>query len=40
MALAAALKADLCEIYTDVEGIYTTDPRVVPIGQANSSSRR
>ena len=30
MALAAALKADLCEIYTDVEGVYTTDPRVVP----------
>jgi aspartate kinase len=29
IALAAALKADLCEIYTDVEGIYTTDPRVV-----------
>jgi len=30
IALAAALKADLCEIYTDVEGVYTTDPRVVP----------
>lgn len=29
VALAAALKADLCEIYTDVEGVYTTDPRVV-----------
>ena len=29
VALAAALKANLCEIYTDVEGIYTTDPRVV-----------
>src|SRR5882724_4568960 len=29
IALAAALKADLCEIYTDVEGVYTTDPRVV-----------
>jgi len=29
IALAAALKANLCEIYTDVEGIYTTDPRVV-----------
>ena len=28
VAVAAALKADLCEIYTDVEGIYTTDPRV------------
>jgi len=30
IALAAALKADHCEIYTDVEGVYTTDPRVVP----------
>src|SRR5205823_14247508 len=30
IAMAAALKADLCEIYTDVEGVYTTDPRVVP----------
>lgn len=30
IALAAALKADVCEIYTDVEGVYTTDPRVVP----------
>lgn len=30
IALAAALKADLCEIYTDVEGVFTTDPRVVP----------
>ncbi|GAX91098.1 aspartate kinase [Effusibacillus lacus] len=29
VALAAALKADLCEIYTDVEGVYSTDPRVV-----------
>ncbi len=29
VALAAALNADLCEIYTDVEGIYTADPRVV-----------
>jgi len=28
VALAAALKADLCEIYTDVEGIYTTDPNI------------
>ena len=28
-ALAAALKADLCQIYTDVDGVYTTDPRVV-----------
>ncbi len=30
VALAAAIKADLCEIYTDVDGVYTTDPRVVP----------
>ena len=30
VALAAALGADRCEIYTDVEGIYTADPRVVP----------
>ncbi len=30
VAIAAALKADLCEIYTDVDGVYTTDPRVVP----------
>lgn len=30
IALAAALRADRCEIYTDVEGVYTTDPRVVP----------
>jgi len=30
VALAAVLKADVCEIYTDVDGIYTTDPRVVP----------
>ncbi|MFQ5580024.1 MAG: aspartate kinase [Nitrospiria bacterium] len=34
VALAAALEADLCEIYTDVEGVYTTDPNVV------SSARR
>ena len=30
VAIAAALKADKCEIYTDVDGIYTTDPRIVP----------
>ncbi len=34
VALAAALKAELCEIYTDVEGVYTTDPSIV------SSARR
>jgi len=30
VALAYAIKADLCEIYTDVDGIYTADPRIVP----------
>ena len=30
VALAAALEADLCEIYTDVDGVYTADPRIVP----------
>jgi aspartate kinase len=30
VALAAVLQADSCEIYTDVDGIYTTDPRIVP----------
>lgn len=33
VALAAALKADECQIYTDVDGVYTTDPRVVPKAQ-------
>ncbi len=33
VALAAALKADECEIYTDVKGVYTTDPRIVPEAQ-------
>ncbi|MET3720503.1 MULTISPECIES: aspartate kinase [unclassified Arthrobacter] len=33
VALAAALEADVCEIYTDVDGIYTADPRVVPAAQ-------
>jgi aspartate kinase len=33
VALAAALEADVCEIYTDVDGIYTADPRVVPSAQ-------
>jgi aspartate kinase len=33
VALAAALKADVCEIYTDVKGVYTTDPRVEPEAQ-------
>ncbi|MBF0446790.1 MAG: aspartate kinase [Magnetococcales bacterium] len=30
VALAASLKADRCDIYTDVDGVYTTDPRIVP----------
>jgi len=30
VALAAALKADICEIYSDVEGVFTADPRIVP----------
>jgi aspartate kinase len=30
VAVAAAIKADLCEIYTDVDGVYTTDPNIVP----------
>ena len=30
VALAAALHADLCQIYTDVDGVYTADPRLVP----------
>src|SRR5690606_39844319 len=29
-ALAAALQAEACEIYTDVDGVYTADPRIVP----------
>ncbi len=33
IALAAALKADLCQIYTDVDGVYTADPRIVPNAQ-------
>ncbi|MCK6095447.1 aspartate kinase [Micrococcus sp. EYE_162] len=40
VALAAALKADVCEIYTDVDGVYSADPRVVPtarkIGELSS----
>ena len=30
VAIAAALRADECQIYTDVDGVYTTDPRMVP----------
>ena len=30
VAIAAGVKADRCDIYTDVDGVYTTDPRIVP----------
>ncbi len=33
VALAAALKADVCEIYTDVDGVFTADPRIVPTAE-------
>lgn len=33
VALAAALEADVCEIYTDVDGVYTADPRLVPVAR-------
>jgi aspartate kinase len=33
VAIAVAVKADLCDIYTDVDGVYTTDPRIVPRAQ-------
>ena len=33
VALAAALKADLCEIYTDVDGVYTADPEYLSDGE-------
>ncbi|MCU0771063.1 MAG: aspartate kinase [Verrucomicrobia bacterium] len=33
IALAAALEADLCQIFTDVDGVYTADPRIVPTAQ-------
>ncbi|MER7504978.1 aspartate kinase [Nonomuraea pusilla] len=33
VALAAALEADVCEIYTDVDGVFTADPRIVPAAQ-------
>ena len=38
VALAAALNADVCEIYTDVDGVFTADPRIVP--DAPGGSRR
>jgi aspartate kinase len=37
VALAAALDADVCEIYTDVDGVFTTDPRVVPLARQMKS---
>ncbi|NDC54399.1 MAG: aspartate kinase, partial [Planctomycetia bacterium] len=37
VALAAVLDADLCEIYTDVDGVYTTDPRMLPDARRLSS---
>jgi aspartate kinase len=36
VALAAALKADVCEIYTDVDGIFSADPRIVPAARRQS----
>ena len=39
VAIAAALKADVCEIYTDVDGVYSADPRICP-QRANSSASR
>lgn len=38
VAMAAALKADVCEVYTDVEGVYTADPRIVPHAEKLSST--
>lgn len=38
VALAAALGADVCEIYTDVDGVFTADPRIVPAAQAGCPS--
>ena len=38
VAIAAALKADVCEIYTDVDGIYTADPTSVPVHEKSRRS--
>jgi len=38
VAMAAGMRADRCDIYTDVEGVYTTDPRIVP--RARKLARR
>ena len=37
VALAQALSADACELYTDVSGVFTADPRVVPDGPADGA---
>ena len=39
VAIAAAIHADRCDIYTDVDGVYTTDPRVVPKARGSTRSR-
>ncbi len=39
VALAAVLHADACEIYTDVDGVYTTDPRLLPGGATGRSGQ-
>lgn len=39
VALAASLNATRCDIYTDVDGIYTTDPRIVKKGKTNKGNR-
>ena len=39
VALAAALEASVCEIYTDVDGVYTADPRLVPKHASSRASR-
>ncbi len=39
VAVAAAIQADRCDIYTDVDGVYTTDPRVVPRASAHGKDR-
>src|SRR3546814_5560269 len=39
VAVAAAIKADRCDIYTDVDGVYTTDPRIVARARDRKSKR-
>ena len=39
VAIAAAIQADRCDIYTDVDGVYTTDPRVVPRAKRHGQDR-